>query len=103
MGSMAESHIPPLPAPLSAEECGTNGYTVIKQYHSQKRRIRVACVGAGASGMSHPPILGVAHLPNCSTGLCLAYKMERQMEPGSWDLTLYEKNVSLGGTWFENT
>jgi hypothetical protein len=36
-------------------------------------------------------------------GLCLAYKFDRQLVPGSWDLTLYEKNPKIGGTWFENT
>jgi cation diffusion facilitator CzcD-associated flavoprotein CzcO len=24
------------------------------------------------------------------------------LEPGSWELTIYEKNPSVGGTWFEN-
>ncbi|OQU98935.1 hypothetical protein CLAIMM_04644 [Cladophialophora immunda] len=28
--------------------------------------------------------------------------MERQMQPGTWDLTLYEKNDDFGGTWYEN-
>jgi hypothetical protein len=28
--------------------------------------------------------------------------MERQMEPGTWDLTLFEKNAAIGGTWYEN-
>ncbi|KIW09237.1 uncharacterized protein PV09_00163 [Verruconis gallopava] len=61
-------------------------YTVLKdQYHSKPRKLRVACVGAGASG------------------LCLAYKMEKMMVPGSWELTLYEKNKQFGGTWYENT
>lgn len=61
-------------------------YTVLKdQYHSKPRKLRVACVGAGASG------------------LCLAYKMEKMMVPGSWELTLFEKNKQFGGTWYENT
>lgn len=60
-------------------------YTTLKQYHSKPTKLRVACVGAGASG------------------LCLAYKMERQMVPGSWELTLFEKNPQFGGTWYENT
>jgi cation diffusion facilitator CzcD-associated flavoprotein CzcO len=60
-------------------------YRVLQQYHSKPRKLRVACVGAGASG------------------LCLAYKMERMMEPGSWELTLFEKNKQFGGTWYENT
>src|ERR1700753_1146171 len=60
-------------------------YKVLNQYHSKPRKLRVLCVGAGASG------------------LCLAYKMERMLEPGSWELTLYDKNPQFGGTWYENT
>ncbi|KAI1850859.1 hypothetical protein JX266_003524 [Neoarthrinium moseri] len=60
-------------------------YTVLKQYHSKPTKLRVACIGAGASG------------------LCLAYKMERTMVQGSWELTLFEKNAHFGGTWYENT
>lgn len=60
-------------------------YKILKQYHSKPTKLRVACVGAGASG------------------LCLAYKMEKQMVPGSWELTLFDKNPHFGGTWYENT
>jgi cation diffusion facilitator CzcD-associated flavoprotein CzcO len=60
-------------------------YRVLNQYHSKPRKLRVACVGAGASG------------------LCLAYKMEKMMVPESWELTLFEKNPQFGGTWYENT
>jgi cation diffusion facilitator CzcD-associated flavoprotein CzcO len=60
-------------------------YRILQQYHSKPSKLRVACVGAGASG------------------LCLAYKMEKMMVPGSWELTLYEKNPMFGGTWYENT
>lgn len=60
-------------------------YRVIDQYHSKPSKLRVACVGAGA------------------TGLCLAYKMEKLLEPGSFELTLFDKNPHFGGTWYENT
>lgn len=60
-------------------------YTILPQYHSKPSKMRVACCGAGASG------------------LCLAYKMERMLTPGSWELTLFEKNPMFGGTWYENT
>jgi hypothetical protein len=67
-------------------EVGSDGpYRVLDQYHSKPRRLRVACVGAGASG------------------LCLAYKMEKMLEAGSWELTLFDKNKHFGGTWYENT
>lgn len=90
-----------VPAAASSTLNGTNGfapvytypeatpegeYKVLKnQYHSKPNKLRVACVGAGASG------------------LCLAYKMEKMLEPGSWELVLYEKNPQFGGTWYENT
>lgn len=60
-------------------------YKVLNQYHSKPRKMRIACVGAGASG------------------LCLAYKLEKMLVPGSWELVLYEKNPQFGGTWYENT
>ena len=28
--------------------------------------------------------------------------MEKMLDPGTWELVLYEKNPHLGGTWFEN-
>lgn len=68
-----------------AEEAPTGNYEVLQQYHSKPTKLRVACVGAGASG------------------LCLSYKMERMLVPGSWELTLFDKNPQFGGTWYENT
>jgi hypothetical protein len=56
-------------------------YRILNQYHSKPTKLRVACVGAGASG------------------LCLAYKMEKILEADSWELTLFDKNPQLGGTW----
>jgi cation diffusion facilitator CzcD-associated flavoprotein CzcO len=88
----------PSAMPIANGITGTNGnglngevsapsesYKVLPQYHSKPSKLRVACVGAGASG------------------LCLAYKMERMLSPETWDLTLYEKNSQFGGTWYENT
>ncbi|KAK5057905.1 hypothetical protein LTR84_011906 [Exophiala bonariae] len=60
-------------------------YRPLDQYHSKPSKIRVAGAGAGA------------------TGICLAYKLERLLDPGTWELTLFEKNQHFGGTWFENT
>jgi cation diffusion facilitator CzcD-associated flavoprotein CzcO len=70
--------------PYGAED-SFESYRVLSQYHSKPSKLRVAGVGAGA------------------TGLCLAYKMERMLEAGSWELTLFEKNPHFGGTWYENT
>lgn len=47
-----------------------------------ERRVRVLCIGAGASG------------------LLLAYKLQRSFE--NVDLVLYEKNDGIAGTWYEN-
>ncbi|KAI0095873.1 FAD/NAD(P)-binding domain-containing protein [Daldinia grandis] len=47
-----------------------------------ERHVKIICVGAGASG------------------LCLAYKLQRSFR--SYSLTIYEKNPSIGGTWYEN-
>ncbi|KAF2971586.1 hypothetical protein GQX73_g1922 [Xylaria multiplex] len=49
-------------------------------YHA--RHVKIICVGAGASG------------------LCLAYKLKRSFR--SYALTIYDKNPSVGGTWYEN-
>jgi cation diffusion facilitator CzcD-associated flavoprotein CzcO len=61
----------------------TPQYAVPDWYHSQiLRPIKVAAIGAGVSG------------------LCLAYKMMKTLE--SFELTIYEKNHDVGGTWLEN-
>lgn len=48
------------------------------------RKIKVVCVGAGFSG----PML--------------AYKWKHLSLDEFIDLTIYEKNPDVGGTWFEN-
>ncbi|KAK8045564.1 hypothetical protein PG993_005588 [Apiospora rasikravindrae] len=48
----------------------------------QERHMRIACVGAGASG------------------LCFAYKLQRSFE--DFTLTLFERNDAVGGVWFAN-
>lgn len=78
VSSATEYHYPPTVSEGSE-------YAVLKQYHSKPTKLRVACIGAGASG------------------LCLAYKMERMLAPSSWELTLFDKNSQFGGTWHENT
>lgn len=77
-GPVHDFHYPPVVSPDTA-------YKVLDQYHSKPSKLRVACIGAGASG------------------LCLGYKMGKQMVPDSWELTLFEKNHHFGGTWLENT
>lgn len=47
------------------------------------RPMRVLCIGAGA------------------TGLDVTYKIKKHLR--NIDIQVYEKNASVGGTWFENT
>ncbi|KAI3328973.1 FAD/NAD(P)-binding domain-containing protein [Xylariaceae sp. AK1471] len=49
--------------------------------HSE-RQVKIICIGAGASG------------------LCLAYKIRRSFR--NFDLTIYDKNPTISGTWHEN-
>ena len=46
------------------------------------RSVKVICVGAGFSGV------------------CTAIRFPQRIK--NLDLTIYEKNAGLGGTWFEN-
>ncbi|OQD90612.1 hypothetical protein PENANT_c001G08521 [Penicillium antarcticum] len=54
------------------------------QYAFKSRRIRVVCIGAGFSG------------------LILAHKLKHEQPLDFVDLTIYEKNSEVGGTWLEN-
>jgi len=47
-----------------------------------ERHVKIVCIGAGASG------------------LLMAYKLQKHFE--NFDLTIYEKNSDISGTWFEN-
>jgi hypothetical protein len=50
------------------------------------RKMRVVCVGAGFSG------------------LLVAHKVQHELKlEDEIDLTIYERNADIGGTWFENT
>ena len=59
-----------------------DGYRISEQPLHARRRIRVICVGAGA------------------TGIQFAYKAERLLR--DVDLKIYDKNHDFGGTWLEN-
>ncbi|KAE8162972.1 putative flavin-binding monooxygenase [Aspergillus tamarii] len=48
------------------------------------RKLRVVCIGAGISGLN------------------VAYKLKHERPLDYVDLTIYEKNPEVGGTWFEN-
>jgi cation diffusion facilitator CzcD-associated flavoprotein CzcO len=61
----------------------TTHYTRAEKPIHEPRHLKVICIGAGASG------------------LMLAYKLQRSFE--NFDLTVYEKNEDVSGTWLENT
>jgi hypothetical protein len=61
---------------------GTPAYTVDEKPIGTPRPIRVIAIGAGASGLNFARQIEL-HMPNV-------------------DLTIYEKNADVGGTWFEN-
>jgi hypothetical protein len=60
----------------------TDAYTVLEEACRRGRKIKVIAIGAGASG------LNFAHDIDTS-GMDI-------------ELTLYEKNAEIGGTWYEN-
>ncbi|QRD93240.1 hypothetical protein F9C07_2098600 [Aspergillus flavus] len=49
-----------------------------------EKKLRVVCIGAGLSGLT------------------IAYKLKHEKPLDFLDLTIYEKNPEVGGTWFEN-
>jgi cation diffusion facilitator CzcD-associated flavoprotein CzcO len=73
--------------PSSTNGNATNGaakpYQILEQTHSARSKWKIICVGAGASG------------------LYLAYSCEKRMK--DYELTIYEKNADIGGTWLEST
>ncbi|KDR80777.1 hypothetical protein GALMADRAFT_1106097 [Galerina marginata CBS 339.88] len=73
---MANGSAPPVHPPPAVDTSRLN-----KPIHHQ-RPLKVICIGAGASG------------------LLLAYKLQRSFE--NFELTCYEKNDDIGGTWYEN-
>lgn len=58
-------------------------YIVEETVLGDPHRLKVVCIGAGASGLD------------------LAYKLKKHLR--SFDFQIYEKNAGLGGTWLENT
>lgn len=73
---MADFLVPSFGAQQNATERRLKG-----PIHAE-RHVKVICVGAGASG------------------LLMAYKLQHHFK--NYSLTVYEKNVEVSGTWFEN-
>ncbi|KAJ5604597.1 hypothetical protein N7510_009751 [Penicillium lagena] len=59
-------------------------YTIVEQPIGTRRPIRVACMGAGYSG------------------LMMAIVFSEKMKDKNAELVIYERNKDLGGTWLEN-
>lgn len=59
-------------------------YKIIEQPIGTRRPIRVACLGAGYSG------------------LMMAIVFSQKMQNKSAELVVYERNADIGGTWLEN-
>lgn len=59
-------------------------YKIVEQPIGTRRPIRVACMGAGYSG------------------LMMAIVFSEKMKDKNAELVIYERNEDLGGTWLEN-
>lgn len=59
-------------------------YTILEQPIGTRRPIRVACLGAGYSGL----MMGIV--------------FNERMQDANAEFVIYERNEDLGGTWFEN-
>jgi hypothetical protein len=59
-------------------------YKIVEQPIGTRRPIRVACMGAGYSG------------------LMMAIVFSERMKDKNAELVIYERNEDLGGTWLEN-
>ncbi|KAK6380739.1 hypothetical protein LTS17_004939 [Exophiala oligosperma] len=64
------------------EPDGDSSFHIEPHWHSDPKDLRVICVGAGAAG------------------LLVAYKMKKSFS--KYQLAIYDKNPSVGGTWYEN-
>lgn len=58
-------------------------YAISRLPLGSPRELKVICVGAGFSGLAFAREVELGNLPNVN-------------------LTVYEKNASVGGTWYEN-
>src|ERR1700753_2638655 len=85
---MADGIIPPAAnqdnpnAGREIVEQASIGHQRLSQPIHSERPMKIICIGAGASG------------------LLFAYKLQRSFE--KFELTVYEKNADIAGTWFEN-
>lgn len=59
-------------------------YKIIEQPLGERRHVRIACMGAGYSG------------------LMMAIVFSERLQGKNAEFVVYERNVDLGGTWLEN-
>lgn len=60
-------------------------YEIREEPIHSRRPLRIVCLGAGYSGV----LMGIIY--------------DQRMQGRKIDLTIYERNETLGGTWYENT
>ncbi|KAL4806510.1 hypothetical protein BDV18DRAFT_159682 [Aspergillus unguis] len=75
---------PKEPTNGSKQTASGSAYKILEQPIGTRRPIRVACMGAGYSG------------------LMLAILFSERMQDHAAELVIYERNHDLGGTWLEN-
>lgn len=85
----ANDHGPEAPTPLDvlSKKAATHHdphYKVTEQPIGTRRPLRVACLGAGYSG------------------LMMSIVFSQKMQGKNAELIIYERNSDLGGTWLEN-
>lgn len=59
-------------------------YKIIEQPLGERRHVRIACMGAGYSG------------------LMMAIVFSERLQGKNAEFVIYERNADLGGTWLEN-
>lgn len=67
---------------MGSAEFKTDGYVIEEHPLNEARPLRIIFVGAGAAGLN------------------FAYASQKYLR--NIDLVVYEKNSTIGGTWFEN-
>lgn len=78
-------HIDNVSPKKDAADAQLNGlYKIIEQPLGQRKHIRIACLGAGYSG------------------LMMAIIFSRRLQGKNAEFVIYERNEDLGGTWLEN-
>lgn len=81
--ALQASQLTPIKETAAYKDKDPVAYALSTQFFDTPRRLKVIVVGAGCSGIDFAHIVESGQLQNI-------------------DLSIYEKNAGLGGTWFEN-